>query len=358
MGLIVVQLLLGGDRLAAAGSGSGDERAGDERPGDELWLVDCRALTTVRAATQKVDHRLRAWRYDRAQATWQRQEQAQFLEATGRVMPTCFWVHGDRVDPDKSFHIGREVYHQLVADRPAGPPIRFVVWSWPTTKQMHGRPLKDARIKAARADAAGYSLAWVLSACDPDTPVSLLGFSFGARVVAGAVHLAAGGQLDGYAIAADRQPAGAYQVVLLAAAMDDQWLLPGKKHGQALQGIRQLLLVNNGQDWVLKRYHLLKCGNGCQALGYQGLIWPASLPDHEVTVSQMNAGPYIGKQHRWGPYVYTKPVITKVRQTILSPPAPPLAQPPEKQLRGATRDPARDPARDQIATTGAADERP
>jgi hypothetical protein len=311
--LIALSASLLSGKPATAGGGAA------ERSGDELWLIDCRAMTTVRSATQKVGQRLLTWRFDQASRKWQSVPQQQFLEAAGVVMPTCVWVHGDRVDCDRAFGIGREVYQQLVGTGEDMAPFRFVIWSWPSAQELRGRPLKDARIKAARSDAAGYSLAWTLDKFDSATPLSLLGFSFGARVVTGAVHVTAGGQLGGYGIALDDdRPAAGYHVVLMAAAVDNNWLLPGQKHDQAIYRIHQLLLLNNCQDWVLKRYHLLKCGNGCQALGYTGLSVPDSLADRRDVVSQVNAGPYIGKQHRWAPYIYTAPLMNKTRQFALT----------------------------------------
>jgi hypothetical protein len=270
-------------------------------------------------------------------------------------MPTCLWVHGDRVDCDESFQIGREVYQQLVCNHGDWPPIRFVIWSWPTAQDLRGRPLKDARIKAARSDAAGYSLAWTLNEFDPATPVSLLGFSFGARVVTGAVHLTAGGQLNGYGISVqDSRPAMSYQVVLMAAAMDSNWLLPGQKHDQAVHRINRLLLLNNHQDWVLKHYHLLKCGNGCQALGYTGLSVSDSLANRVADVCQVNAGAYIGKYHRWAPYIYTAPLINKMRETALGP----LAAPMEVTTNPESVRVVAKPCGDDVAATRAAGDQP
>ncbi|MDH3719631.1 MAG: hypothetical protein OES79_16035, partial [Planctomycetota bacterium] len=326
-----------------------------DRPADELWLIDCRALTTVRSATQNVGQSLRPWRFDQAHRKWQRVPQEEFLEAARIVMPTCVWVHGDRVDCDLSFQIGREVYQQLVCNHEDEAPIRFVIWSWPTTQELRGRPLKDARIKAARSDAAGYSLAWTLNELDPAAPVSLLGFSFGARVVTGAVHVAAGGQLGGYGISVpDNRSALGYQVVLMAAAMDNNWLQPGRKHDQAIHRIDQLLLLNNHQDWVLKRYHLLKCGNGCQALGYTGLSVPDSLADRGDAVCQVNAGAYIGKLHRWAPYIYTEPLMNKTRKTALSP----LAAPMEVTTNPESAPAVAKPSGDDVAATRAAGDQP
>ena len=346
--VVIMACLLSGRPVAASGGVA-------DRPADELWLIDCRALTTVRSATQNVGQSLRPWRFDQAHRKWQRVPQEEFLEAARIVMPTCVWVHGDRVDCDLSFQIGREVYQQLVCNHEDEAPIRFVIWSWPTTQELRGRPLKDARIKAARSDAAGYSLAWTLNELDPAAPVSLLGFSFGARVVTGAVHVAAGGQLGGYGISVpDNRSALGYQVVLMAAAMDNNWLQPGRKHDQAIHRIDQLLLLNNHQDWVLKRYHLLKCGNGCQALGYTGLSVPDSLADRGDAVCQVNAGAYIGKLHRWAPYIYTEPLMNKTRKTALSP----LAAPMEVTTNPESAPAVAKPSGDDVAATRAAGDQP
>ena len=90
----------------------------------------------------------------------------------------------------------------------------------------------------------------------------LLAHSFRPRIVTGALHLLGGGAIDGQKLEprvhAERQPS---QVALMVAALDNDWLLSGHYHGQAMSQVSAMLLENNGCDMLLKRYSVLSCGN-------------------------------------------------------------------------------------------------
>ena len=85
------------------------------------------------------------------------------------------------------------MYRLLTAGVDDATPIRFVIWSWPSA-QVRGQ-LRDVRTKANRTELAGYCLAWVLTHLPETQQVSLLGYSFGARIATGAMHLVGGGEL-------------------------------------------------------------------------------------------------------------------------------------------------------------------
>ena len=74
--------------------------------------------------------------------------------------------------------------------------IRFVIFSWPSSK-VSGGLLNDVRVKAARTGPAGCQLAWLIDQMPAETPLSLVGFSFGARIITGGLHVLAGGSLGG-----------------------------------------------------------------------------------------------------------------------------------------------------------------
>ena len=301
--------------LASSQAGLAAEASGESPDSHELWLISCREITTIAAATRSFPKKLKAWRFDATSQKWQSVPQADYQAATGVVKPTCFWIHGDRVEEDHAFEIGKTVYEEMVVKADSVAPVRFVIWSWPSAQEIHGRPVKDARIKAERTNSASYCLGWTLNEVHPETPVSLVGFSFGANVLSGAVDVIAGGDVCGYGIKLNNSRcASRYQVVLMAAAMDCNALRPGGEHGQAMNRISELLLLNNYQDWVLRRYHRLNKGSGSQALGYAGLSLNGGLADRQESVRQINAGEYIGKQHGWANYVFTDELMNEARR--------------------------------------------
>jgi hypothetical protein len=278
---------------------------------DQLWLVSDRGLGCN--VTDGV-HRLQYWRYD-CQQRWTRASLDELRAAEDPEMVTTVFVHGNRVPCDEAFTKGWSAYRSLVrcADE---RPVRFVIWSWPSDP-VRGL-LDDARLKANRTNITGYYLAWFLDHLNPQSSLSLWGHSYGARAVTGALHLLGGGQLAGRVLDErlhpERDPA---QVVLLAAAIDNHWLIPGHTHGQAMSQTDELLLVNNSSDRLLKRYHLLYGRRSCAAaLGYLG-ISRRSLGIEGNKVRQVDASCQIGKQHFFALYLQAPGLMAPIRATLL-----------------------------------------
>ncbi len=150
------------------------------RPQDQVWLVSNRGLGCN--VEQQVQN-LKYWRYD-CERSWVRSSLAELLAGDDGSVTTVF-VHGNRIDRDEAFTKGWRTYRTLV--RSAGEtPVRFIIWSWPSDA-IRG-PVQDAREKACRTNPTGYYLGWFLDQLDPETPVSLLAHSFGARRNRSAPH--------------------------------------------------------------------------------------------------------------------------------------------------------------------------
>jgi hypothetical protein len=282
------------------------------RAQDELWLVSNRSLNCDVEA--QAAH-LKYWRYDR-EVSWVRADLAELLATDSPQAVTTVFVHGNRIPACEAFTKGWTAYRTLVrcADE---RPVRFIIWSWPSDKV--GGLVQDAREKACRTNPSGYCLAWFLDQLDPAVPVSLWAHSLGARIVTGALHLLGGGQFDGYRLSQRahkaREP---MQVALLVAALDNDWLLPGRFHGQAMSQTSGMLLVNNCCDRLLKRYHLIY-GHHCpqQALGYAGIgSWGVAAADW-TKVSQLNACPTVGSRHVLADYLASPDLVARMRSTLL-----------------------------------------
>ena len=119
--------------------------------------------------------------------------------------------------------------------------------------------------KPPARDCESYFLANFMSRLNPDTQLRLLGYSFGGRIVSGALHLAGGGTLGRFQLAdANSRPPNSVRVVLLAAAMDNYWWLPGRYHGECFSQVDRLLLLYNSCDPVLRFYPRLDRGRGAR----------------------------------------------------------------------------------------------
>jgi len=287
-----------------------------QRNDDEVWLIDDRNSGCVNDASNLADG-LRFQRYDLANDQWQAATAADFFGGPAAQRPACYWVHGDRIDSSEAIYAGLTVYRRLVEGTCEAPPLRFVIWSWPTT-QVYRRPVPDVRLKASRAPATALRLAYVLSRTPADAPVGLIGYSFGARVVAGALHLLAGGDLNGHQLEKPPAAVGHYRAALMASATDYDWLEPGEPNGLALKSVERMLLINNGCDRILAHYRLLACGrHGAPALGYCGVRSLSALGPDAEKVRQFDACCDVGNRHWWRLYICSDSVMGQVRATVL-----------------------------------------
>lgn len=282
---------------------------------DELWVLDARRL----GCGSDCD-RLGAARGVGCGA-WLPSSMAEF-HAADPAVTTIFFIHGNRVAPEDAYRAAAKVYRALAPHLPPGVPVRLVTWSWPSAK-ISG-PIRDARIKAARTDRSGYLLACVLRRLDPATPVGVLGYSFGARIATGALHLLGGGQLGCYRLAVPPAPRAPLRVALLAAAVNNDWLLPGRYHGQALTQIDRLLLLNNSADRALRRYHFLfpRVRPRPQALGYTGFAGLSLLGPMRSRIEQYDAACIVGDEHSLAHYLQSPRLMGLVAGTLVAEPAP------------------------------------
>src|SRR5690606_32297914 len=148
-------------------------------------------------------------------------------------LPTVVYIHGNRVENGEDKPHGLWFHRSLAARTPSDGPMRFVIWSWPSS-QIRG-VVNDYQVKAARTKQVGWQLAWAVDRLPPETPLALVGYSYGARVVTGTLHLLAGGSLGELSLPErahwSRPP---IRAALIAAAVDAQWIRPGGYHGRAL----------------------------------------------------------------------------------------------------------------------------
>ncbi len=165
---------------------------------------------------------------------WQSADVPSLIDQATDDRLCVIYVHGNRLENNEVTQNVWNMYQCLTAGQTDAPPIRFIAWSWPSGKR--GGILKDVRAKAARTEADGYYLGWFLAQLPDDRPLSLVGYSFGVRIVNGASHLLGGGQLSGRTLShavfngEDHPLETRPRVVLMAAASHSHWLRPGNYH--------------------------------------------------------------------------------------------------------------------------------
>jgi hypothetical protein len=232
---------------------------------------------------------------------WQQSDLDSFLKFDPTV-PTIIFVHGNQITPGEAKSEGLFVYRRIILHGPDAPRLRFVIYSWPSAK-VAGL-LRDVREKAARTEPSGWHLAWLLDQMPAETPVGLVGFSFGARIITGGLHILGGGSLGGSLTLSEhvhphRAPVNA---VLIAAASHSYWLGEGSHHGLAMTQINRVLFINNCEDRAMRYYDLLTPGRGGpQAMGLCG---PTRVsPAGSGKIMNRDVSGYVGAEHELTTYI-------------------------------------------------------
>jgi hypothetical protein len=264
---------------------------------DEIVVVNARMLCgvcdpeSIRSGIQVEHYAVRdAVGYRR----WQSSDLSSFLAFDPSVR-TVIFVHGNQITPGDAKADGLEVYRRLMCYGANDARIRFVIFSWPSAK-VSG-PLRDFQIKATRTGPAGVQLAWLIDQMPAETPVSLLGFSYGARIVTGGMHVLAGGQLGGCGLKEHAHPNRPHvNAVLMASATHACWLGEGQHQGLALSQADRVFFLNSNRDPAMRFYALSVPGRGGpQAMGLCG---PTCLSAEQAAkVYNRDISGYTGSRH-------------------------------------------------------------
>ncbi len=280
------------------------------RPQDEVWVISSRHLGWP--ACEEDTPALKYWRWDCGVKNWRKHDAAMFKASESAVVATVVYIHGNRVDSWKAVDLGWYSYDAIVRSGQYDRPVRYVIYSWPSTR-IRGTQLNDLRCKADRTNAEAYYVARVLSATREDVPVCLIGFSYGARIISGGLHVAAGGEVCGNALPTSAPRRGNIRSVLMAGALHNYWMHPGCFHGQALQSTDRMLILANSCDKVLRRYHWLFRGQRPKALGTTGLSWY----DDTGRVKEFDCCCCVGKTHDSLTYLNSPQLVELTRQYAL-----------------------------------------
>jgi hypothetical protein len=220
----------------------------------------------------------------------------EYFQAIGEGRKTVVYVHGNRLEADEAIARALAIYRRTRGYRRSGP-IDWVVWNWPSERE--GILVHDFRRKADRADAQGLYLSWVLQRhAEANVPTALIAYSFGARVVTGALHVLAGGQLGGRRLSGEPVIGCNFDAGLVAPAIEDDWMALHGRHGLATKNLDRMVLLYNRRDAVLKRYWWLDRVHGTMALGYTGPRSFAPRADgSRLPVRARDCSTSVGKRH-------------------------------------------------------------
>jgi hypothetical protein len=280
--------------------------------GDEVWVVSCRGLRA-----QSRERNLQHLQYSRLSAggRWTPSDRTAFFASDRSPGLTTIFVPGNGYTATEARDLGAAAYARLVGGA-SHPSMRFVIWSWPSEPVSSG-PVKDVRVKAARTTLAAWYLATWLDDLGPRASVSFVGTSFGARVVAEALQLRAGGRLGEFQVSPRPDRTALANVVFVSAAIDNDWLLPGRRLGLALSQVDRLLSINNTSDSILRRYRLVyNRRSDAVALGYAGLPRDARIGPLAEQVQEINASSMVGRRHGFSHYFAVPRIVDWMRPYV------------------------------------------
>jgi hypothetical protein len=240
-------------------------------------------------------------------------------EAEGR--PVVIFVHGNL----GAAHLAvtstlfmRDTLDELGA---LPPDALIVSFDWPSFR-LREHDLLDLAEKQRRGFVAGYHLARLLQGLPPGTRVSLIGHSEGGRVVCSALHLLGGGRLDtlspGFSVTLPEDRPRCHlriRTVLIGEAVDNDWIVPGRRLGQSLVPVEAMLNLVNPLDNAIDAYPFTIQSGHRPALGRKGLT------DHDrkrmppvllARYAEFDVSPYIGPVHTMSGALVQPPVARAI----------------------------------------------
>jgi hypothetical protein len=194
---------------------------------------------------------------------------AAFAASLTPGVPVCIVVHGSFTNWKSLCDDCAPVFRWIRSGAPQRP-LHVLFYTWPSEGGITYEPHIDVGILGARASFNSIYLAELVARIPPGHPVCLVGHSHGARLVAAALHVLGGGEVDNVRLTWPAPPDLRIRGVLVAGALDHHWLDPGKRFEMALCRTECLLILRNDHDIVLTFYPLRKPFSK-RAIGERGL---------------------------------------------------------------------------------------
>lgn len=270
----------------------------------DVWVVSTRRLPCIAAVPAGVDLAVERCT-DPACGRWERADLASLLAEPGR--PLQIFIHGNRYQPGEAKSQGLQFDRRVAAGCPATPPVRTVIFSWPS--EQEGLLLRDGRAKYDRAHADGHYLGWFLRQIPAEQPVAIVAYSFGALITVEALE---------DLVAVERTGTGSLQpwttrpgrtnIVFIAPAVRCDAFGPRGPYRETLAGCDRLTLVINSRDDALRFFPWIDKRVRADALGYVGM--PRRWVPAEVEFAACDAAGIIGKNHGL-PLYLGSPVLTR-----------------------------------------------
>lgn len=273
----------------------------------DIWLIDTRDIGECDCDLAKA----KFWRLE-GNCNWIAETETSFLstlEPSSTInLQLPGYLTSEKLSIEHLWKMRFKVEEQAKCRGLGCPDYRSVMWLWPSTKNQFGI-VRDTREKAERANFEGILLAKFLAKFPGEIQVNLVGYSLGARIATSAAHhLALGGPLT---------PTSKVRLtaVLIAAAVDAEWLDQCQPHSLALQRFERALIFTNCKDRLLLRYRFINRNRNSPALGLAGLLMPNS--EGAAHVTQWEVHHFVGRHHNWLRYIETPEIMSAIAEYAL-----------------------------------------
>lgn len=234
------------------------------RPGDSVWEVSTRHVTST--CSIRCDDNYQVSQF--AACSWNTSEKSNLLDDVQQNdVQTIIYVHGNWMPWCDARQRALMIYRSLAAR--SQTPVRLIAFSWPSEQKE--RPARDVISKKPLLVANSFHLANFINELPAGQPTGIIGYSFGAAIVTGSLHLLAGGALECQVLGSTDKPLHLLQVSLMAPAFDRTDLGINGHYSQALQVTDRMVNLYNSQDPILRRFRFFDRSTDPVAAGFSGL---------------------------------------------------------------------------------------
>ena len=244
--------------------------------GDQVWIV---MATADGFYCQTLENN--AWRVA---------DVKEFYAGDSADRSTVIWAHGFKTDMTGAAESGCSFRNTIDAARAAAGSsraYRLVIWKW-SSERSAGRLRIDAQMKGRIADAEGRRLANFIGGMNASNNVSLVGFSFGARVVGSALQCLATAPSTYMT-----NRTGRVSLVLASSACDYGAFDWNYANGAAIPAY--VLNIYNPADFALRYYPFIS-DTGSQAQGVYPITGSA-FTGAVGSAFNINVSGAVGKEH-------------------------------------------------------------
>ena len=229
-----------------------------------------------------------------------------FDELRSRIIPgipVCIYIHGSFVDMASACKESVQTWHWL-KNAGCGQQMQMIYVYWPSYKPFTLKVSCDVNQLGRQAARNGFYLADLVNCLPPECPVCLMGHSHGTRVIASGLHLLAGGSVQGMQHLSARANGRRIRAVLVASALDHDWLNPGHKYDRALCCVECLLNMKNSRDKALQVYPLRLPLIARRAAGQLGFTSRdrCRMGPNGCKIQEYDATGTVGREHLWPCY--------------------------------------------------------